>query len=96
MISSREVAKSIIAEMQGVVRECSPVEAKAYRRLAIIDYAQALKHSGERTPEQNERAFQDAAFMAEKAISKGACADKLEDSFRGLRAYWLPRLSVAL
>ena len=90
--SIREIAKSIIADMEDTRREFHPDANKHYCRLAIIDYAEAVRRSPERTPEQNVIAFERAYLHAEKAISLGANEEILYDTFSKIRSYWIPRL----
>lgn len=92
MNSIQETAKSIIKEMEGVQRECNPVQAEYYRRLAVIYYADALKSSPMRSKELTEQSIQKAYLYSEKAISLGIREERMEASFANLRAYWLPRL----
>ena len=92
MHSVREIAKSIIAEMEGTRKERSPVAALHYRRMAVISYADFLKRSPERTEETNQRCLEEAWIFAHKAISYGEQESRIEESFDRLRAYWLPRL----
>lgn len=92
MNSAREIAKSIIAEMEESLRECNPVAARVYQRLAVIDYAQALKRSAERTPEQNHDALRDTYIYAEKAIALGISRESMDASLKHVRDHWLPRL----
>jgi hypothetical protein len=92
MNNVREVVKSVIAEMEGIVKECNPIAAESYRRLSIIDYADYLKRSPERSPEMNQIVFEKVLTLQEKAISLGASRERIEKTFAGLRKYWLPRL----
>ena len=92
MQSVREVAKSIIAEMEGIQRECNPVQAEYFRRLAVISYADALKSSPMRSPELTEQSIQEAYAFSQKAIALGIREERMETSFSNLRDYWLPRL----
>lgn len=92
MNSVREVAKSIIAEMEGKPKQPNPAAARVYQRLAVIDYAQALKRSPERTPQENHEAMLDAHTYAEKAIALGVSSENMEASLKRIRDYWIPRL----
>ena len=88
----REIAKKLVAEMEGVAQECVPYEADHYRRLATIDYANALKMAPYRSPAINERAFEIAYEYAEKAISLGVPSERIETVFYNLRLYWTKKL----
>lgn len=92
MNSVQQVAKRIVAEMEGVKAECDPVLASNFRRIAIIDYANALRHAPERSPEENENWIRQAREYAAKAVSCGANEASIEESFARLRAFWVPRL----
>ena len=92
MNNVREVIRSVIAEMEGIVKECNPVAAKSYYRLAVMDYAEYLKRSPERSPEMNAIVFENVLVLQEKAISLGASRERIDATFAELRGYWLPRL----
>jgi hypothetical protein len=94
----REIAKKIVAEMEHLNPETIPasdrmIAADMYRRFAIRDYAEALKHSLDRTPERNDRCIEQAYIYAEKAISLGASEERIETVFAGLRSYWAKKLA---
>jgi hypothetical protein len=88
----QERVRAIIADMQGTPKEYNPTAADSYRRLAIIDYSDYLKRSGERSPEMNSIVYENTVTLAEKAISLGASREKIDGAFAGLRDYWIPRL----
>jgi len=88
----REIARSIIAEMEGNDIPCDISSAEQYRKLAIIDYSKAIKESPFRSPEINERAFEEAYLLAEKAISLGLYPERMDKSLYHLRQYWVKRL----
>jgi len=88
----QERVRAIIADMQGTPREYSPDASDHYRRLAIMDYAEYLKRSPERSPEMNAIVFENVVTLAEKAISLGASRERIDGAFAGLRDYWIPRL----
>ncbi len=93
MDSVRDIAKSIIAEMAQLgIAPMLPPDAKHYRRLAIITYADALRNAAIRSEKMNAYYIQQAHEYAEKAIASGLSEDRIEHSFALLRAYWLPRL----
>ena len=92
MNSTRERVQAIIADMQGTPKEYNPTAADSYRRLAIIDYSDYLKRSGERSLEMNQITLENVFLLAEKAISLGASRERIDGSFAGLRDYWIPRL----
>ena len=92
MNSVREIAKSIIKEMESIKKECDPAAAKFYERMAVVSYADFLKRSPERSKEMNQQCSEEAALYCEKAISYGASETKIEQSFERLRTYWLPKL----
>lgn len=88
----REIAKSIITEMQNARIECGTVDVIHFKRLAILAYADALKFSPVRSREMTEQCIQEAYVYAEKAISCGVNEERMSESFTRLRNYWLPRL----
>ena len=93
----REIAKKIVAEMEHMNPLTIPADdrmiaADTYRRLAIRDYAEALKHSLDRTPERNDRCIEQAYIYAGKAIYLGASTVRIETIFAGLRNYWAKKL----
>ena len=90
-MTAREVAASIIAEMESP--SYNPSAARHYRRLAIIDYAQAFKRSPICSSEETCRAFQEAAFLVEKAIRMGADRESIEDALSCVAAYWAKKLN---
>ncbi len=92
----QERVRAIIADMQGTPKEYNPTAADSYRRLAIIDYSDYLKRSGERSPEMNSIVFENVVTLAEKAISLGASRERIDGAFAGLRDYWIPRLKEVL
>ena len=92
MNNVREIVRSVIEEMEGIVKEFNHSAADSYRRLAIMDYADYLKRSPERSPEMNKIIFENVLTLAEKAISLGASRERIEETFASLRGYWLPRL----
>ena len=92
MDTTREIVRSIIAEMEGIVKEFNPSAADHYRRLSIMDYADYLKSSPERSPELNKIVFENVITLEEKAISLGSSRARIEETFASLRGYWLPRL----
>lgn len=94
LINARDIAKSVIAEMEGKHPIPNPAVAKVYKRLAIIDYASALKNSPLRTPEHNERAMSDVYVLAEKAIALGVPRESMDQSLRVIRNYWIPKLAM--
>ena len=96
MESVRDKVKSIIAEMEGVAHEFNPRAADSYRRLAILDYADYLKRSPERSPEMNQIIFEKVITLEEKAIALGASRERIEATFAGLRQYWLPKLKEVI
>lgn len=69
------------------------VAADTYRRLAIRDYAEALKCSTDRTPQHTAGRIEQAYIYAEKAISLGASEERIETVFAGLRSYWAKKLA---
>ena len=94
----REIAKKIVAEMEHMNPLTIPADdrviaADTYRRLAIRDYAEALKHSLDRTPERNDRCIEQAYIYAEKAIKMGIREERIETVFAGLRSYWSKKLA---
>ena len=91
MNSIQEVAKSLIAEMQGT-REFDPSASKHFARIALIDYANALRRSPERSPEENQRWLVGAYEYHARAVACGANEDELDESFARIRAYWIPKL----
>jgi hypothetical protein len=93
MESTREFAKALIKEMERTKEDCLPGAAETYRRLSVIDYADYLKRSSERTPEANKRVLETAYLFAEKAIALGVSEERIERSFGLLRMYWIPRLA---
>jgi hypothetical protein len=93
MTSIRETAKAIVAEMEGTGQECNLSAGKYFKRLAILDYAEALKRSPECTPETTAAAIERAYTFAERAIQCGVPEEQIDEAFSRLRAYWLPRLA---
>lgn len=91
----REIAKSIITDMQRAVNDCNPRESENYRRMAIIDYSKAIRECPFRSPEINERALEAARIMAEKAISLGVTEESMNESLYKVRQCWIPRLKEA-
>ena len=93
----REIAKQIVAEEHmnplTIPADDRMIAADTYRRFAIRDYAEALKHSLDRTPERNDRCIEQAYIYAEKAISLGASEERIETVFAGLRSYWAKKLA---
>ena len=94
----REIAMQIVAEMEQLNPETIPatdrmIAADMYRRFAIRDYAEALKHSLDRTPERNDRCIEQAYIYAEKAIKMGIREERIETVFAGLRSYWSKKLA---
>ena len=90
-MTARELAANIIAELDHP--QYNPDAAKHYRRLAIIDYAQAFKLAPRRTAAETCRAFEDAALLIEKAIRMGANRQSLEDTLSRIGAYWTEKLT---
>ena len=94
----REIAKSLIAEMEQISPDTIPakdrmVVADMYRRFSIRDYAEALKHALDRTPERNDRCIEQSYIYAEKAIKMGIREERIEVVFAGLRSYWAKKLA---
>ncbi len=89
-MTARELAASIIAELDHP--QYNSDAAKHYRRLAIMDYAQAFKLAPSRTAAETCRAFEEAALLVEKAIGMGAGRQSLEETLSRIRAYWTEKL----
>ena len=94
----QELAKKIVASMEnplpyGIPDSDRGQAAKSYKRLAIMDYANALRYSGERTLEHNERCFSEAYVFYYKAIELGISEERLDATFAGLRSYWAKKLA---
>ena len=91
-MTARELAASIIAELDHP--QYNSDAAKHYRRLAIMDYAQAFKLAPKRTAAETCRAFEEAALLVEKAIRMGAHRQSLEETLSRIGAYWTEKLST--
>lgn len=94
----QELAKQIVKAMDDHLPESIPVEdrliaAQTYKKFAIMDYANALRFSGERTEEHNERCIGEAYVHYYKAIDLGIREERLEAVFSGLRSYWAKKLA---
>jgi hypothetical protein len=92
MESIRDIAKSIIAEMEGVAKDFNPSVANHYRRLAIVEYGTALRLSPTRSREINEAAQESAFLYAEKAISLGISRERMDEGLKIVQDFWVPRL----
>ena len=80
----QETAKSIIAEMNDALVEHPVSAGDHHRRLAIIDYALAIRQAPDRSPVVNVYAFESAYLHAEKAISLGVPEERMYDAFHRL------------
>jgi hypothetical protein len=94
----QEVAKSIVKAMDDPLPDFAPasdrmIVADTYKKFAIMDYANALRFSGERTEEHNQRCIEEAYVHYYKAISLGIPEERLEAVFAGLRSYWSNKLA---
>ena len=94
----QELAKKIVDAMENPLPEGIPDSDRGqagrhYKRLAIMDYANALRYSGERTEEHNERCISEAYVFYYRAIELGIPEERLEDTFAGLRSYWAKKLA---
>ena len=94
----QEVAKSIVKAMDDPLPDFAPasdrmIVADTYKKFAIMDYANALRFSGERTEEHNQRCIEEAYVHYYKAISLGIPEERLEADFAGLRSYWSNKLA---
>lgn len=94
----QELAKQIVKAMDDPLPESIPVEdrliaANTYRKFAIMDYANALRFSGERTEDHNQRLLEQAYVHYYKAIDLGIREERLEAVFAGLRSYWAKKLA---
>lgn len=92
MHSIREIAKGIITEMEKAQKVCSPESLRYHMRLAVITYADFLKHSPVRSKAMNQQCLEEARVYAEQAIASGTPEWKIEKAFERLRRYWVPRL----
>jgi hypothetical protein len=92
MQSVKEIVQSIVDAMEETKKECDPIVACHFRRLALINYSQALKGARTRSREENERLIAEAHENAAMAVSCGTDEDSIEDSFAAMRAFWIPRL----
>jgi hypothetical protein len=92
MNSIREIAKNLIASVEQTELDCLPDAGKRFKRIAIIDYAQALQRSPCRSVEENERYLGEAHLYAQRAVSCGVSEDDIDESFSRLRSFWLPKL----
>lgn len=88
----RETAQAVVAAMEGADQVTSPDTARHFKNFAIIDYAQALKNSPNCSPEDTAKAIEKAYLYADRAIQCGMPEERMEQAFRNLRNYWLPRL----
>jgi len=94
----QEVAKSIVKAMEndfpdGVLARDRIITAQTYKKFAIMDYANALRFSGERTEDHNQRLLEQAYVHYYKAIDLGIPEERLEAVFAGLRSYWAKKLA---
>ena len=88
----REIARKIVAEMEGIRLECYPPLAEEYRRQCVIDYAYFLKNSPSRSPELNDISLQKVRAQAKKAVSLGVPVESMDASLASVRNHWLPKL----
>lgn len=92
MNSVKEIAKSIIAEMEQVKLECDPAAAKHFRRMAILSYSDAIQNAPVRSREENERLIDEAYKYLSMAVHCGTNEASIEDTFASLRRFWVSRL----
>jgi hypothetical protein len=96
MNSIRNIAKSMIKEMQTPKNQCDEETARYFQRLAVIYYADFLRHSPERPEGMNLQCLEECKLFADRAVSYGASQKQIEESFDRLRRFWIPRLKDVL
>lgn len=93
----REIAKNIVKAMDPLHEfihvDDRLIVANTYRKFAIMDYANALRFSGERTEDHNQHLIEQAYVYYYKAIELGIRDERLEVVFAGLRSYWAKKLA---
>lgn len=93
-MTARELAQAVIAELHAP--QYNPSAAKHYRRLAIIDYAQACQRAPLSTPQQTLDAFAEAALCAETAVRMGADRESLEMVLAMVARHWTEKLTKGM
>ena len=85
---------AIIGAMADIQTAPPPLEigARHYARMAALAYTDFLRHASVRSPAMNQQCLAEALVYAERSVSLGTDENKIEESFRKLRAFWVQRL----
>jgi hypothetical protein len=92
MHSVKEIAKSLVAELELSPLDCDPDAARNFKKIAVQDYVNFLKQSPERSTATNNCSLENCYIYYARAVKAGIPEYRMEKIFFLLRAYWIPKL----
>ena len=92
MLSVKDNAKNLVAELEYEPLACDPDAARNFKKIAVQDYVTFLKQAPYRSPATNQSALESTYIYIHRAVKAGVPEYRMEKYFYLLRAYWVPKL----
>jgi hypothetical protein len=68
MLSVKEIAKNLVAELEYEPLACDPDAARNFKKIAVQDYVAFLKQSPYRSPETNQCALESTYIYFHRTV----------------------------